>query len=84
MEELEADWPSGLVTITSAAPSEPAGVTHDSDVDELTVTAVQLCPPMVTVTMPEVANPVPVRVTASPPVGGRAAGDAPVSVGGAT
>jgi hypothetical protein len=59
-------WPSGFVTTMSAAPAERAGVVAVIDVALATWIPVAAAPPMVTVA--PATKPVPVMVTASPPV----------------
>jgi hypothetical protein len=78
--ESVLDWASELVTIIEAEPVVPAGVTQVIDVEEITTTDVQTCPPIVTVT-PSV-NPVPVRVIVTPPVFTADEGDIEANTGG--
>jgi len=74
-----ADVPCGVVTVTSAAPAVPAGVTAVSEVAECTVTSVAACPP--TSTVAPGTKPVPVTVTTVPPSGGPPLGATAVTVG---
>jgi hypothetical protein len=71
--------PPGAVTTMSAKPAVPAGAVQVSWVFEVTASALQGCPPMVTAVAP--VNPVPMTVTVLPPAGGTAPGNAPEIVG---
>ena len=73
-------WPSGLVTTTSTAPVERAGVVAVIDVALAAVTPVAAVPPKVTVA-PD-ANPVPMIVTAVPPLFEPLVGEIDVGAGG--
>jgi hypothetical protein len=78
------DWVSGLVTITLLAPAVPDGVTAVIVAELTTIILVAVVPPMVTVTVPEVAKPVPAMVTLVPPANGPMIGEIDVVVGAGT
>ena len=77
--ESVADCVSAFVTVTSADPGVPAGVTAVMEVALTNVTEVAATPPTVTVA-PE-AKSVPVIVIVVPPAEGPSAGETPVTVG---
>jgi hypothetical protein len=79
--ELVALVPPVVVTVTLTVPADSAGEVATIDVDELTVTAVAVTVPNITVA-PE-AKLVPVMVTEVPPVVGPEVGLMPVTVGNA-
>ena len=70
---------SAFVTVTSAEPGVPAGVTAVIEVALTKVTEVAATPPTVTVAPEE--KPVPVIVIVVPPAEGPSAGETPVAVG---
>lgn len=70
---------SGLVTTTLAVPTAPLGVVQVRLVDDTKDTLVQADPPIETVA-PD-TNPVPVTVTAVPPVSSPELGAMDVNVG---
>jgi hypothetical protein len=78
--ESVLDWASELVTTTAAEPSVAEGVMQVIDVEETTTTDVQTCPPIVT--LAPVLKPVPVSVTATPPVFTADDGDIELRTGG--
>ena len=71
--------PAIVVTATSRAPADPAGAVAVICVSLTTTMLVAATPPTVTPGVP--AKPVPVRVSASPPVVGPDAGDRAVTIG---
>ena len=76
-----AEVPPVVVTVTSTVPV-PAGDVAVIEVDETTVKAVAAVVPKFTAVAP--VKPVPVMVTAVPPVAGPVAGLTDVTVGAAT
>ena len=77
-----AEVPPAVVTVTLTVPADSAGEVATIDVDELTVTAVAVTVPNITVA-PD-TKPVPVMVTEVPPVVGPEVGLMAVTVGTAT
>ncbi len=72
-------WPSELVTTTLTAPAECTAVVAEIDVLLITVTPVAAVPPRLTVA--PARNPVPVIVTAVPPLAIPEVGEMALTVG---
>ena len=80
--ELVALVPLAVVTVTFTIPADPAGDVAVIDVAELTVTAVAVSEPNITVAGD--TKPVPVMVTTVPPAVGPEVGLIAVTVGADT
>ena len=78
--ELVALVPPGVVTVTLTVPADSAGDAAVIDVEELTVTAVAVTVPNITVA--DDVKPVPVMITDVPPLVEPLVGLIAVTVGG--